>query len=131
MFSYYLDPQLALFIARVMLGAVMVYYGYKKVLSFRSETEWLGGVWFFKPWWFWGGIITVVELVGGLMILLGIAVQIPAALFGFQMLLGTIWKKFTAGKDFPNYSYDMLALGLCLVFVAMGPGAYALYNVLL
>jgi hypothetical protein len=35
-------------------------------------------------------------------------------------------KAFAWKKPFTDYSYDLLLLGLCLLLLALGPGAYRL-----
>jgi hypothetical protein len=56
----------------------------------------------------------------------GLYAEVFAATFGFQMLLGTLWKRFRAGKEFPDYSYDLLAFALCFLIVSFGSGIFAL-----
>jgi hypothetical protein len=40
------------------------------------------------------------------------------------MLLGTVVKSTKWHKPFTDYSYDLLLLALCLLLLALGPGAY-------
>ena len=47
-----------------------------------------------------------------------------AAAFGFEMLLGTVVKATKWHKPFTDDSYDLLLLALCLLLLALGPGAY-------
>jgi uncharacterized membrane protein YphA (DoxX/SURF4 family) len=49
---------------------------------------------------------------------------VAAAAFGFEMLLGAVVKATRWGKPFSDYSYDLLLLPLCLLLLALGPGAY-------
>jgi uncharacterized membrane protein YphA (DoxX/SURF4 family) len=49
---------------------------------------------------------------------------VAAAAFGFEMLLGTVVKATKWHKPFTDYSYDLLLLALCLLLLALGPGAY-------
>jgi uncharacterized membrane protein YphA (DoxX/SURF4 family) len=114
-----------LLVARLLVGVVMVYYGWPKLRDpgrhFKEFQE-TG----FKPAPFWGSIILVVEFFGGLAMLLGVVVWAAAALFGFEMLMGTIWKITKARKPFTDYSYDLQLLALCLLLLTFGPGAAAL-----
>ena len=114
-----------LLVARLVVGVVMVYYGWPKVRDparHFKEFEQTG----FKPASFWGSIILVVEFFGGLAMLLGVVVWAAAALFGFEMLMGTIWKITKARKPFTDYSYDLQLLALCLLLLTFGPGAGAM-----
>ncbi len=68
-----------LLVARLVVGVVMVYYGWPKVrdpAKHLKEFEQTG----FKPASFWGSIILVVEFFGGLAMLLGVVVWAAAAL---------------------------------------------------
>ena len=43
---------------------------------------------------------------------------------GILVLLGTVVKATKGHKPFTDYSYDLLLLALCLLLLALGPGAY-------
>jgi putative oxidoreductase len=113
-----------LFFARAVLAVVMVYYGWPKVRDWRSNAEDFARMGF-KPGAFWGPLIALVEFLGGVAVLFGIYAELAAALFGFQMLVGTFWK-LKIQKPFSDYSYDLQLLALCLVIMHQGAGAYAL-----
>lgn len=49
---------------------------------------------------------------------------VAAAAFGFAMMLGTVVKATKWHKPFTDYSHDLLLLALCLLLLALGPGAY-------
>ena len=88
----------ALLLARLIMGVVMLHYGVPKLRDPRKHVEDFVQTGF-RPAWFWGMIIAVVEGVG-------------------------IWKVAKAGKPFPDYSYDLLLLAL--VLLAFGPGRYSI-----
>jgi uncharacterized membrane protein YphA (DoxX/SURF4 family) len=103
-----LDPALAplsrwtdavLLAARLIMAVVMLYYGF-------------------------GTLVLAAEFFGGILMLLGVCVWVAAAAFGFEMLLGTVVKSTKWHKPFTDYSYDLLLLALCLLLLALGPGAY-------
>ena len=79
----------------------------------------------FAPGWLWGSFVLVTEIGGGLAVIVGFYTWIAAALIGIEMLTGALWKVAKARKPFPEYSYDLLLLGLALVLLAVGPGAYS------
>jgi uncharacterized membrane protein YphA (DoxX/SURF4 family) len=102
----------------------MIFYGWPKIRDLASNAndfEKMG----FKPGIFWGTLIAIVEFAGGIVILLGFYAELAAALFGFQMMVGTFWK-LKVKKPFSDYSYDMQLFALCLVVMSQGAGAYAL-----
>lgn len=114
-----------LLLARLIVGVVMVYYGWPKVRDPRKNAKDFEDIGF-RPGMLWGSVVLIVEFFGGVALILGIFVPAATALFGFEMLIGAIWKVTKAGKRFPDYSYDLLLSALCLVFLAFGPGAFAL-----
>jgi uncharacterized membrane protein YphA (DoxX/SURF4 family) len=113
-----------LLLVRIVLAAVMIYYGWPKVrdpASNANDFVRMG----FKPGMFWGTLIAVVEFFGGIAIFLGFYGELAAALFAFQMMVGTFWK-LKIEKPFSDYSYDMQLFALCLVIMSQGAGAHAL-----
>jgi uncharacterized membrane protein YphA (DoxX/SURF4 family) len=113
-----------LLLLRIIAGTIMIYYGWPKIKDLvqnAKDFENMG----FKPGWLHGTIVAAVEFLGGLGILLGFLIWIPAAAFGFEMLLGAGWKITKTDKPFTDWSYDLLLLGLMLTLLAFGPGAYA------
>ena len=121
---FFIDKQLALFLLRAVLGAVMIYYGQAKLRDLKANTkdfESMG----FKPAWLWGSLVAFIEFVGGVSILLGFLVPLWAGTFAIQMIVGTIWK-IKSGKSFRDYSYDLQLLVMCLILIAFGSGAFSL-----
>jgi putative oxidoreductase len=120
---------LVLLLVRLVTGVVMVYYGWPKILDparHIREFEATG----FKPVALWATVILVVEFFGGLAVLLGLYTWLAAALFAGEMATGAAWKLVKARKPFPDYSYDLQLLALCLVLLAFGPGAFSLDRLL-
>jgi uncharacterized membrane protein YphA (DoxX/SURF4 family) len=113
-----------LLLLRVTLAVVMIYYGWPKIRDLESNAEDFVKMGF-SPGMFWGTLIAVVEFVGGIAVLLGLYAELAAALFAFQMLVGTFWK-LKIKKPFTDYSYDMQLFAMSLVVMSQGAGAYAL-----
>jgi putative oxidoreductase len=116
---------LVLLVVRLVTGIVMVYFGWPKVQDPAKHIRDFAATGF-KPVALWATVILVVEFFGGLAMLLGFYTWVAAALFAFEMATGALWKVVKAGKPFTDYSYDLLLLALCLVLLALGPGAYSL-----
>ncbi|MGH7769959.1 MAG: DoxX family protein [Candidatus Binatia bacterium] len=113
-----------LLLSRVVLAAVMIYYGAPKVRDLDSNAhdfEEMG----FRPGIFWGTLIAAVEFFGGVAMLFGFYAELAASLFAFQMMVGTFWK-LKIRKPFSDYSYDIQLFALCLVTTSQGAGHYAL-----
>lgn len=114
-----------LLLVRLMLAAVMLYHGWPKIKNLNKNAEDFVGMGF-RPGKFWGTIVALTEVFGGVLLILGFFAWIPAVAFGFQMIVGTIWKITKTDKKFPDYSHDMILLMLCLVILAFGPGVWSL-----
>ncbi|HUM17781.1 MAG TPA: DoxX family protein [Candidatus Nitrosotalea sp.] len=128
------DPALAplarwtdaiLLVARLIAGGVMVYYGWPKLRDPAKNARDFDRDGF-RPGWLFGTLVLAAELFGGILVLAGVYVWVAAAAFGFEMLLGFVMKAFAWKKPFTDYSYDLLLLVLCLLLLALGPGAYRL-----
>ena len=114
-----------LLIARVIVGVVMVYYGLPKVRDLKGNARDFVKMGF-RPGWLWGTIVAAVEFLGGILFILGLFVPIIAVLFGFEMLMGALWKITRTKKPFTDWSYDLLLLALMLLFAMIGGGFYSL-----
>jgi uncharacterized membrane protein YphA (DoxX/SURF4 family) len=117
-------PDLLLFFIRVVLGIVMLYYGVPKIRAPRKNIEDFAGMGC-RPAWLWATINTFLEFFGGVAMILGFYAEIVAALFGIQMVLGTLWK-IGKKKPFTDYSYDVLLLALAAVVLVFGAGLYTI-----
>jgi len=124
-FAAYED--IVLLFVRVSLGVAMMYFGWDKVRDLRANADDFTKMGF-KPGWFWGTLIALLEFGGGLLMIGGIFVGFVAFLFGFQMALGGIMKVYKWKKPFSDSSYDFILLALTLVFLTYGPGAYVLFR---
>lgn len=113
-----------LFLVRIIIGIVMIYYGTPKMAKERKQREVFEALGFY-PGWVLGTIVGVVEIVGGLALLLGVFTQFATLAFAGILLVGAI-HKITHKKKFKEWSYELLLLGLCLITFMLGPGSYAL-----
>ncbi len=108
--------------ARIVLGVVMVYYGWPKVRDLKSNSRDFVSMGF-RPGWLWGTMVGFSEFFGGLLLIAGVYPELFAGLFGFQMFMGTFWK-LKIHKPFSDYSYDILALIITLFIVMYGGGLF-------
>jgi len=124
MIEQFVSIELILLFSRLVLGGVMIYYGYPKIKDLRKnakETSEMG----FKPGMFWGTVIASIEFFGGIAIIVGFYADIWATLYAFIALTGTFWK-LKIKADFPEYSYDLMLLALCAMLLGFGTGAMSL-----
>ena len=131
--AYYakLDPYM-LPMLRIVLGLILIPHGCQKAFG------WFGGAGFarftqifesigYKPGALWVTVIILIELVGGICLVLGLftrAVSLLVALFMVNAIWVTSAKGFfwTAG----GYEFSLLLLAVALVFTVRGAGDYSL-----
>ncbi len=80
-----------LLITRLIVGVLMIYYGWPKLKDPAKNAHDFEGNGF-KPGWAFGSLVLMAEFFGGILVLLGAYVWVAAAAFGFEMLLGTVVK---------------------------------------
>ena len=117
---------------RIVLGLILIPHGCQKAFG------WFGGLGFtrfaqifesigYKPGAVWLTIIILVEIVGGICLILGLFTRV-AALFVALFMVNAVW--VTSAKGFfwtvQGYEYSLLILAVALVFAVRGGGAYAL-----
>ncbi len=130
--SYYakLDPFM-LPMLRIVLGLILIPHGCQKAFG------WFGGAGFarftqifesigYKPGALWVSLIILIEIVGGICLVLGLftrAVSLLVALFMVNAIWVTSAKGFfwTAG----GFEFSLLLLAVALVFTVRGAGDYS------
>ena len=119
-----LYPAYGIFIVRITTGALFAVHGYQKfaggiggVVSFFSK---LGvpapGV--LAPF------VAGLELVGGILLILGVATRWISLLFACEMLVTTVFVQIPA-KGWNGADLDRMLLAATLLFILAGPGAWA------
>jgi uncharacterized membrane protein YphA (DoxX/SURF4 family) len=119
---YIIEPAAVLLFGRIVLGIVMLYYGWPKIRALQSNAHdfiRMG----FRPGWVWGSVVAFNEFVGGAALVIGFWPELFAAAIAFEMLLGTFWK-IKIGKPFSDFSYDLLALALAGILMRFGGGLW-------
>ena len=120
-----INPDWGVTAVRVMTGLLFAVHGYQKFAGG------IGGVsaYFTKvaiplpsvmaPF------IAGLELVGGILLILGLATRVVGGLFALEMLVTTLWVKIpSAGWNASDL--DRMLLVACVLLVLAGPGAAAL-----
>jgi len=70
-------------------------------------------------------VVATLELVGGLLLILGLATRVVAALFTVEMLVTSLWVKIPA-TGWDSSDLDRMLLVACVLLVLAGPGAAAI-----
>lgn len=117
-----------LLIIRVGLGAMFIYHGYPKLMGGKeawiglgSSTKYIGIT--FLPM-VWGLLAAVVETLGGLLVILGLAFRPVCLLLVINLIVAAL-SHFGKGGDLGDASH---AIEDAIVFAGLffiGPGAYS------
>jgi putative oxidoreductase len=118
-------PDLGLLWLRLMMGLGMAYHGYGKVFGgyMPKVIEGVGGLGFPAPTFFaWAASLS--ELVGGLLIALGLGTRIAAFFVAFTMAVAAF--RAHANDPFQVKELALAYLVISIAFMLTGPGAYSL-----
>jgi putative oxidoreductase len=118
-FFFYSDW--ALFVARLVLGVVLLRHGWPKIKDLKKNAENFSKMGF-HPGFFWGSIAAVLESFGGAAVILGLWVPLVALLFGFEMLVVVFWNIFVWKRPFSEYEFELALFGLSLLLSVFGSG---------
>ena len=134
-------PELGLFALRLALGAIYFLHGWMKLFggqeSFVREMLRLAG-WSLPDTLLW--FVAVIELLGGLALLLGILARPAAVLLAFEMVVAVALFHFRQGffiVAVPNvplaygFEYHVALVGGLICTALAGPGGWALQTRLL
>jgi putative oxidoreductase len=113
------------FVLRIALAVVFIYHGYPKLFGGREGiSQWFDSIGI-KPALFWTILVGIVEVGGGIFLLLGFMTQLVALLLAIDMMVA-IWKvKFKMG--FSNgWEFDFILLVVALSLLVIGPGAFSI-----
>lgn len=126
---------IAIFILRLCLGIIFVAHGLQKVFGLfggpgiEGFAKMVAGVGA-NPALFWAWAVAIVELLGGIFLILGILPRLSAAAIGAIMIVAIV--AIHGGKGFfmsaGGFEYQLLILGVCLSIVLTGAGKISLFN---
>lgn len=117
---------------RLALGAIFIAHGAQKVLgSFGGPglskfISFPPPFAFMRPGWLWMGAAAVAELLGGILVLLGLLTRFGAFLLVCVMLtamIGVHWKNgFFLSPETPGIEYTIILLAAALALLISGGG---------
>ena len=114
---------------RLGLGAVFVAHGAQKVLgSFAGPglakfTSYPAPYPFMRPAWLWMGAAAFAELIGGILVILGLLTRLGAFLIFCTMLVAVVGVHWKGGLFLPEgmeYAMSLLAMSLALLISGGG-----------
>ena len=115
------NPHIGLLIMRVALGGIFVAHGWSK---FQGMEQTIGFFTSLGLGAFWAYVVSTIELVGGILVILGLWTSIASVLLALVMVgaYGLVKSKlpFMAGE------IDMALFALAIGIATAGPGKYAL-----
>lgn len=116
-------PDLARLILRLALAAVLLYHGIPKLMNFTATVVGFEGMGLPAPP-LTAAIALLAEVGGGLLILLGVAVDIAGLLVIIDMLGAIILVHWANGFDFTKggWEHPFTVLAMALTLALAGPG---------
>ncbi len=122
---------------RIATGVLLAWHGYRKFADGLDGFEGFLSFLELPAPGFLAVVVALLELVGGIMLALGLLTRPVAALFVVQFALIFVWVKlikldpvFLVGGEQPGVELDLIYLFTSLFFVAGGPGTIAADHIL-
>ena len=119
-------PDWGITVVRIMTGLLFAVHGYQKFARGLGEMS----AYFTKISIPFSGLmapfIASLELIGGILLILGLFTRVVGALFAVEMLVTTVWVKLALGAGWNASDLDRMLLVACILFVLAGPGVAAL-----
>ena len=120
-------------VLRVVLGIVFLVHGAQKlfVFGFGGVAGLLGGLGVPAPGLF-AVVVTLVEVVGGIALILGLFTRVAAIMLAVDMLVATLTAHLANGFFAQNggYEFTLLLLAASVALAVAGPGEAALDRVI-
>jgi putative oxidoreductase len=130
-----LPPASGVAVVRVMAGIIITVAALEKFNAggFESFTKVVAGL-SIPAAGLWGVFIPLLELIGGLMVLLGLGARWVAVLFVIEYAITSFALKVPRQPPFGGWDsmrIDLMLLAAAIMLVMVGPGAYALESLVL
>ena len=112
---------------RIMAGIVFIAHGMPKFYDVS------GGFGFFQSISLPSELflpIALLEVIGGLAILLGVLTRIASLLFIIEMTGAIVFAKFSKGFV-GGYEFELLLISICITLALVGPGMVSIENYIL
>ena len=114
---------------RLALACVFIAHGAQKVLGsfngpgFAKFTSFPAPFSFMRPGWLWMAAAAFAELIGGVLLLLGLLTRVGAFLIACVMLTAIIGVHWKVGFFAPGgFEYPLSLLAMCLALLISGGG---------
>jgi len=121
------NKDVALLLLRIGVGIIFIYAGWGKLTGIENVQGFFGNIGIPLPG-LMAWVVAIVEFVGGIMVLAGAYIRIPAILLAIIMVVAILTTKL--GEPFPAYRVDLLLLLMSASLALMGPGSYSVDDLL-
>lgn len=109
---------------RIGVGLIFIMAGYGKLTGIDGVIGFFGGIGIPLPsimaW-----VVAIVEFVGGIMVLVGFRIQIPALLLAITMLVAILTTKLGVDNMFQSMRLELILMLVSLALMTMGSGKYS------
>ncbi len=112
-------------ILRVVLGFIAINLGVLKLGKEKKDWIELFETIHFHPSIFFVGLMSLVEIAGGILMLIGAYVQITAIVFAIIFFIEAILEYREPNLEDRNLTFYILCLAISLSLIFSGAGAYA------
>jgi putative oxidoreductase len=118
-------PDWGITAVRVMTGLLFAVHGYQKFAGgFGGVSAYFAKISIPFPGMM-APFIATLELIGGILLILGLLTRVVSALFAVEMLVTTVWVKLALGAGWNASDLDRMLLVACVLLVLAGPGTAA------
>ena len=118
---YPTNTKLGLFVLRLTLGGIFIFHGITKLTNMEQTIGFFGMIGFSA---FFAWMISLIEVIGGVLVVLGIYTRYIVPLFAIIMLTVIIFIKRKSG--FQSIELEVAILGLSLGVGLIGCGEYSI-----
>jgi putative oxidoreductase len=124
-----LNLDLALLLLRLALGAILLYHGLPKIMNYGATVGGFQSMHVPAPT-LSAAYAIIAEVIGGILILLGIAVDLAGILVAIEMLGAIALVHWGNGFDFTKggWEHPFSVLIMALSVALAGPGDYSVGN---
>ncbi len=115
------NKDIGLLLIRIALALVFIYHGWDKVMNIEAKIGFFESIGLNLLWLY---VVAYVELLGGILMLLGVRVREVAILFAITMIVA-IWKVHM-NDGFKGMEFQLTLLLTSLAILFTGAGKYSL-----
>ena len=119
------NQSLGLLLIRLAAGAVFFMHGWSKIHNFAGVTGMMQHLGVFAPG-FMGPFVAWVEVIGGLMLILGIVTRVAAVALAIDMIAAIFLTGI--GRGWGPHELEIVLLAASLGIALTGSGKYAVYK---